>query len=153
MYHKKIVLRNFTLKNCMLGATDIVKNSDKEKYVYSGYIIASEGKGSWGVDNDFARNVVIFGVDDSSSFHTDNQKKDFLILGEGDTFGINRSFGPTEKKFSINFSKTKTKFCLHCNGNNTYLFVNGKEIHKFKASKKSINFTTQFCLGRISSKC
>ena len=144
MYHKKIVLRNFTLKNCMFGATDIVKNSDKEKYVYSGYIIASEGKGSWGVDNDFARNVVIFGVDDSSSFHTDNQKNDFLILGEGDT---------TEKKFSINLSKTKTKFCLHCNGNNTYLFVNGKEIHKFKASKKSINFTTQFCLGRISSKC
>ena len=28
---------NFKFKNCLFGATDIVKNSDKEKYVYSGY--------------------------------------------------------------------------------------------------------------------
>ena len=26
-------LRNFTLKNCLLGVTNIVKHSDKEKYV------------------------------------------------------------------------------------------------------------------------
>ena len=28
---------NFKFKNCLFGATNIVKNSDKEKYVYSGY--------------------------------------------------------------------------------------------------------------------
>ena len=33
----KIPLRNFTLKNCSFRATYIVKNGDKEKYVYSGY--------------------------------------------------------------------------------------------------------------------
>ena len=33
----KIPLRNFTLKNCLFGATTIVKTNDKEKYVYSGY--------------------------------------------------------------------------------------------------------------------
>ena len=27
---------NFKFKNCLFGATSIVKNSDKEKYVYSG---------------------------------------------------------------------------------------------------------------------
>ena len=27
---------NFKFKNCLFGATNIVKNSDKEKYVYSG---------------------------------------------------------------------------------------------------------------------
>ena len=27
---------NFNFKNCLFGATNIVKNSDKEKYVYSG---------------------------------------------------------------------------------------------------------------------
>ena len=27
----KILLRNFTLKNCLFGATNIVKKSDKEK--------------------------------------------------------------------------------------------------------------------------
>ena len=43
----KIPLRNFTLKNCLFGATDIVKNTDKEKYVYSGYEIVFDGKGEW----------------------------------------------------------------------------------------------------------
>ena len=28
---------SFKLKNCLSGATNIVKSSDKEKYVYSGY--------------------------------------------------------------------------------------------------------------------
>ena len=40
------------------------------------------------------------------------------------------SFDNPEKKFSINFTKTKTKFrlSLHCIGDSIYLFVNGKEI-------------------------
>ena len=58
-----------------------------------------------------------------------------------------------EKKFSINFTKANTKFCLslHYNGDNSYLFVNGKEIFKFKAGNKNVNFPTQFCLGSISN--
>ena len=78
----------------------------------------------------------MFGVDNSSSSHTYNLKNDFLILGEGDTFGINGSFGAPEKKIDINFSKAKAKFCLsfHYISDNRYLFVNGKEIYKFKAS-------------------
>ena len=32
--------------------------------------------------NDFARNVIIFGIDNSSSSHADNQKNNFLVLGE-----------------------------------------------------------------------
>ena len=31
------------------------------------------------------------------------------------------------------------------------MFVNGKEIFKFKADKKNINFLTHFCLGSISN--
>ena len=38
----------------------------------------------------------MFGIDNSSTSHTDNLKNDFLILGEGDTFGINGSFGAPE---------------------------------------------------------
>ena len=30
----KIPFNNFKLKNCLFGATNIVKNSDKEKWVY-----------------------------------------------------------------------------------------------------------------------
>ena len=38
---------NFKFKNCLFGATNIVKNSDKEKYVYCGYGIAFYSAGSW----------------------------------------------------------------------------------------------------------
>ena len=46
-----------------------------------------------------------------------------------------------------------TKFCLslHYNADNSYLFVNGKGLFKFKVDNKNVNFTTQFCLGSISN--
>ena len=150
----KILLNNFTLKNCLFGGTNIVKkNSDKEKYVYSGYRIAFDGKGEWSFSNDCTRNVIIFRVDNSSSSHADNLMIISLILGEGDTFGTDRSFGAPGKKFNINFSKAKTRFCfsLHYNADNSYLFANGKEIFKFEAGNKNANFPTQFCPGSVSN--
>ena len=73
------------------------------------------------------------------------------MLGEGTTNGINGGSGSPENKFSINSSKANTKPCLilHYNGDNSYLFVNGKEIFKFKADNKNVNFPTQFRLGSI----
>ena len=46
---------------------------------------------------------------------------------------------------------TKKKFCLslHYNGANSYLFVNGTEIYKFKAKDSEI-VATALCLGNIS---
>ena len=128
----KIVLINFTLKNCLFVATNIRKDSDKSKYEYSGYGKAFDGKGEWNFGNGSARNVKIFGVDNNSSCHTDNCKNDFLVLvlGEGNTFGINGSVGvPKKKFFSINFGKTKTSFflSLHYSVDNSYLFVNRKK--------------------------
>ena len=38
---------------------------------------------SWGFDYDFARNVVISGDNNTSLSRTDNQKNNFLVLGEG----------------------------------------------------------------------
>ena len=38
---------------------------------------------------------------------------------------------------------------LHYNDDNIYLFVNEKEIFKFKADNKNVHFPTQFCLGGI----
>ena len=106
----KILLRNFTLKNYLFGATIIVKNSDKEKYVYSGYVIAVDRRDEWSFGSNYATNIIISGVDNSSSSHTDNLTNIFLILGEGYTFGINGDFGAPENNFSINFSKSNTKF-------------------------------------------
>ena len=59
-----------------------------------------------------------------------------------------------KKKFDISFSKAKTKFFLsfHYNGNNSYLFINVKNIYKFKGNNKNINFPNKFCLGSISNK-
>ena len=37
------------------------------------------------IGNGFGENVIIFGVDMSSSVHVDNKKKDILILVEGPT--------------------------------------------------------------------
>ena len=42
----------------MFGATSIVKNSDEEKWVYSGYGIAFDGEGEWSFGNDYDRNVI-----------------------------------------------------------------------------------------------
>ena len=101
---------NSKFKNCLFGASNIVKNNDKEKYVYSGYGITFVSAGSWSFDNEFVRNVVIFAVDNSSSSYFDNHKNNFLILDEGSTDGINGSFGSPEKIFSINFTKANTNF-------------------------------------------
>ena len=53
--------------------------------------------------------------------------------------------------YSINFIVTKKKFCLrlHYNGANSYLFVNGTEIYKFKAKDSEI-VASPLCLGNIS---
>ena len=56
----------------MFGETNLGKNSYQEKYVYSGYGISFHGKNDCSFDNDYARNIIIFGVDNSWSFHTDN---------------------------------------------------------------------------------
>ena len=52
--------------------------------------------------------------------------------------------------YSINFNVTNENFCLilHYNGANSYLFVNGTEIYKFKARDSEI-VATPLCLGNI----
>ena len=79
---------NFKFKNCLFGASNIVKNDDKEKYVYSGYGVTFDSAGLWGFDVDFATNAIIFGADNSSSSHSDNRKNNFLISGQGATYSI-----------------------------------------------------------------
>ena len=52
---------------------------------------------------------------------------------------------------SVNFTEHNKKFCLslHYNGANSYLFVNGTEIIKFKAKDSEI-VAYPLCLGNIS---
>ena len=71
------------------------------------------------------------------------------MFGEGLIDDIDASVGAAEQKFTINFSKAKTKFCLslHYNHHNIHLFFNVKKIFN-----KNVDFPTEFCLGSISNK-
>ena len=94
--------------------------------------------------------LYFFVVDNSSSSHSENRKRNFLILGEDPTYGIDESSGSPEKKFTHAFTKANPK--LNYNADNNYLFFNGKEIFNFKGDNKNVNFPTQFCLGSISNR-
>ena len=77
-------------------------------------------------DGGFGQNVLIFGVDMSSSAHIDNKKKNILVLGIGPTQELKHTL-TAEKMHSIDFTVANKKFCLSLcyNGANSYLFVNG----------------------------
>ena len=80
--------------------------------MYSGYGITFDSGGSWSFDNDTARNVIIFGVNSSSSSHVGKRKIKSLIVSLGSTYEINGKFGSTEKKINFNFTKSNRKFRL-----------------------------------------
>ena len=61
-----------TLENCFFGAVTLTKNAD------SGYGIGFDGRLSFSFPGGgFGQNVIIFGVDMSSSAHIDNKKRHF----------------------------------------------------------------------------
>ena len=76
-------------------------------------------------------------------------RKKTLVLGRGLTKRLESTL-TAEKLYSINFTLTKKKFCLslHYNGANSYFFVNGTEIIKFKAKDSEI-VASSLCLGNI----
>ena len=129
----------------------MTKNADIEKYGYSGYGTGFDRRSGFSFPGSgFGQNVLIFGVDISSSTHIDNKKKDILVLGKGPTQGLEHTI-TAEKMYSINSTVTNKKFCLslHYNGANSYLFVNGTEMYKFKAKDSEI-VVGPICLKIIS---
>ena len=87
----------------------------------------------------------------NSSHRVVNKGKNILILVKGPTQGLVENSLTAEKMYPINFSMEAKKFCfsLHYNGANSYLFVNGTEIIKFKAKDSKI-VASPLCLGNIS---
>ena len=92
----------------LFGSVKLTKKSDIDKYGYFGYVIGSDRSTSFSVGNEIGKNVIIFGVDMSSSTKIDNRKKDILILGIGPTQGLENMLS-AEKMYSINFTKKKIK--------------------------------------------
>ena len=77
--------------------------------------------------------------------------KRVLVLGEDLTQRLYDKRLTTEKNYWINFTENNKKFCLslHYNGTKSYLFVDGTEIHKFKAKDSKIVANLLF-LGNVS---
>ena len=154
VYNLKSSLDNVnpTLQNCLFGAVKMTKNSYIDKYGHSGYGIGFDSKGTFlHPSGTTGVNVIIFGVDLSSSAHTNNKAKSILILGAGPIQGLEDITLHAEKMYSVNFTATRKKFCLslHYNGDNSYLFDNGTEIYIFKARDSEI-VANPLCLGNIS---
>ena len=61
---------------CLFGAVKLTKNADIDKYKNSGYGIGFDWHRTFSFTNGkFACNIIIFGVDMSSSVHVDNEKR------------------------------------------------------------------------------
>ena len=60
----------------LFGAATLAKNADIQKYEYSGYGTGFDRRSSFSFPGGgFGQNVLIFGVDMSSSAHIDNKGK------------------------------------------------------------------------------
>ena len=120
------------------------KHVDIDQYKYSGYGIGFDRKGDFSFgSNRFGGNIITLGTDMSSSVHANNRTKNILVLGNDFIEGLDNTTVYAKKLYSVNFTKTNSNFCLslHYNGANSYLFVNGTEIHKFKAKDSEIVIT------------
>ena len=139
----------------------ITKNTDSSKNNYTGYGLCFDESGEFGhtvkqcnfnrVTN--AKNVIIFGVDASSSIHATNRANNIYVMGKEFIQGINDTTIYAEKLFHNNFTEFGVNFVLSLqyNGDNSYLFANGRQELKFKAKDDQI-INEKLCLGNLSSQ-
>ena len=119
-------------ENCLFSSVTIAKNADIDKYKYYGYWIGVDGHGSFSFSNGLGRNVIILGVDISSSIHVDNKGKDILILLIDPRHGIGEHSLTEETIYLVSFTERNRKVCLSLHDNGVYS-------HLFLMAKKSIN--------------
>ena len=154
--------KSFTIQNALFGTMQITKNTtDYDKNNYKGYGICLDERSEFGhaiteggrAHTTDARNVLIFGADMSSSVHATNRANHIYLMGTGLTQCINDTTIYTEKKFYRNFRDFGKKFVLslHYNGDNSYLFVNGRQELKFKAKTDQV-VKEKLCIGNLSDQ-
>ena len=139
----------------------ITKNTDSSKNNYKGYGLCFDEGGEFGhtvKQDNFnrttnAKNVIIFGVDMSSSIHATNRANNINVMGKESIQGINDTTLYAEKLFHNNFTEHGVKFVLslHYNADNSYLFGNGRQELKFKAKDDQI-ISVVLCLGNLSGE-
>ena len=118
----------------MFGAVRLSKNSDQNKYSYFRYGIGFDSDSFFSFPNfDWGKYVIVFGVDNSSSVHVENKKKDILVIAQIQR--LDDTSIRAKVQYSINFSRSGRKFflILHYDENNSFSFVNATKIYQFKA--------------------
>ena len=144
---------DYTVQNALLEGIKITKNaSDTSKHKYEGYGICFDEGGTFSKGNIVnGRNVLIFGVHENSLTHATNKANNIYVMGDFIVQGKNDTTLYAEKTYSQNFIAVEKKFVLslHYNGDNSYLFVNGKEELKFKAKDDQI-VKEILCVGNIN---
>ena len=149
----------FTIQNALFGAIEITKNANTSKYKYKGYGICFDESESFSHvrkeahfnHTTLARNVIIFGVDMSFSKYAKNKANNIYLIGKDYITKINDTTIYAEKMFYRNFTELGKKFILslHYNGDNSYLFVNGREELKFKTKTDQV-INKNSCLDNLS---
>ena len=153
---------SFTIQNALFGAMQITKNAtDNTKNNYKGYGICFDERSQFGhtiTEEGFThttngRNVLIFGAGISFSVHTTNRATHIYLMGDGLTQGINDTTIYVEKNYYRNFMDLGKKFVLsfHYNGNDSYLFVNGRQELKFKCKTDQL-VKEKLCIGNLSDQ-
>ena len=154
--------KSYTIQNALFGAMQITKDAtDYDKNNYKGYGICFDERSEFGytiTEGGFthttdARNVLIFGADMSFSVHATNRANHIYLMGTGLTQGINDTTIYAEKNFYRNFTDFGKKFVLslHYNGDDSYLFVNGRQELKFKFKTDQL-VKEKLCIGSLSDQ-
>ena len=152
----------FTIQNALFGAMQIIKNAtDNSKNNYKGYGICFDERSQFGhtiTENGRAhttngRNVFIFGVDMSFSVHATNRAKNIYLMGDGLTQDIHDTTLYVEKNYWKNFTDPGKKIIISLcyNGDDSYLFVNGRQELKFKAKTDQL-LKEKLCIGNLSDQ-
>ena len=144
----------FTVQNALFGAIEIAKNADISKYNFKGYCICVNEGGTFSKGNiNNGRNVLIFGVHESSLVHANNKANNIYVMGDLFVQGINDTTLCAEKVYSKNFTQASKKFVLslHYNGDDSYLFVIGKQELKFKCKTEN-SVKEKLCTGNFGDQ-
>ena len=89
----------------------------------------------------------------SFSVHKTNRANDIYVMGHEFAQGIHDTTLYAEKNFYKNFTDPGKKFVLslHYNGDDSYLFVNGRQELKFKAKTDQL-VKGKLCIGNLSDQ-
>ena len=151
----------FTIQNALFGAMQITKNAANSKNNCKGYGICFDERSEFGhtitdggrTHTTDARNVLIFGAGMSFSVHATNRANNVYVMSTGLTQGIHDTMLYAEKNFYRNFTDLGKKFMLslHYNGDDSYLFVNGRQELKFKCKTDQL-VKEKLCIRNLSDQ-